>query len=336
MRGFALSVADASQAGQARRQAAQLSSELAFNETDAGKVAIVVTEVATNLVKHGHGGDLIVSALTTDGSSGVQVLALDKGPGIENVGESLRDGYSTSGTPGTGLGAVRRLASRFDIHSQIGSGTAVLAELWPTVPRGHAAPRGLEIGAVCVPASGEEVCGDGWAVTRTERQTTILVVDGLGHGALAADAAHEAIRAFSERPGVAPDAAVSAIHQALRSTRGAAVAVAEVDHRSGLVQYAGIGNIAAVIVSPSLPLRHLVSHNGIAGHEARRITTFTYPWTADSTLVMHSDGLSTRWSLDAYPGLMQRHPALIAGVLYRDFTRGRDDATVVAARARGR
>jgi len=336
MTGFALAVVDASQAGQARRQAAQLSSSLDFNETDAGKVAIVVTEVATNLVKHGHGGELIMSVLSADGSNGVQILALDRGPGIENVGESLRDGYSTAGTAGTGLGAVRRLASRFDIHSQPGAGTAVMAELWPSGRRGHAAPRGLDIGSVCVPARGEDVCGDGWAITRTERQTTILVVDGLGHGALAGDATHEAIRVFCAHPGAAPDAAITTIHAALRSTRGAAAAVAEVDHRSGLVQYAGIGNIAGVIVSPGFPLRHLVSYNGIAGHEARKIGAFTYPWSANSTLVMHSDGVSTRWTLDSYPGLSQRHPALIAGVLYRDFGRSRDDATVLVARGHGR
>jgi hypothetical protein len=74
------------------------------------------------------------------------------------------------------------------------------------------------------------------------------------------------------------------------------------------------------------------AHNGIAGHEARRIHEFSYPFPDDGLLVLHSDGLKSQWSLDGYPGLAERDPALIAGILFRDFNRGRDDVTVVVAR----
>jgi hypothetical protein len=76
-----------------------------------------------------------------------------------------------------------------------------------------------------------------------------------------------------------------------------------------------------------------VSLNGSAGHEGRRrIQEFTYPWPDDALLIAHSDGLITRWRLDVYPGLEQRHPGIIAGMLYRDARRERDDVTVVAMR----
>jgi hypothetical protein len=119
-------------------------------------------------------------------------------------------------------------------------------------------------------------------------------------------------------------------HGALRSTRGAALAVADLD-LAREVRYAGIGNIAG-LVSTSHDTRHMVSHPGIVGHEVRKIQEFVYPWSQDSLLVMHSDGLATHWNLDQYPGLASRRPSLIAGVLYRDFTRGRDDVAVVVAR----
>ena len=78
--------------------------------------------------------------------------------------------------------------------------------------------------------------------------------------------------------------------------------------------------------------RSVVSHHGTAGGAARRIQEFTYPWKGGDILVLHSDGLGSHWTLAGYPGLAQRHPALIAGVLYRDHRRGRDDTTVVVVR----
>jgi hypothetical protein len=258
----------------------------------------------------------------------LQVLGLDRGRGIANVGESLRDGYSTAGSAGTGLGAVRRLASAFDIYSQPAAGTAVFAEIAP--PRRAAAS--FEIGGVSLPARGETACGDGWAVTADGRRTSVLVVDGLGHGILAAEASREAIRSFQATTAERPRERLEAIHLALKATRGAAVAVAEIDPVQAQVCFAGIGNIAGVIVADGTT-RHCVSHNGIAGHDVRRLGAFSYPWPADGVLVMHSDGIMSRWDLSKYPGLARRHPALVAGVLYRDFQRGRDDATVVVARA---
>ena len=326
---FALPVVDTSQVGQARRAAAQLSASLSFDETHAGRAALVMTEVATNLVKHGGGGDVIARGFGTGTSAGLQILALDRGQGIENLGESMRDGFSTTGTQGTGLGAVRRLSSRFDIYSQVGAGTAVLSEVWAGTPMAE----GLELGAVSVPKRGETACGDGWAAAHGHRSSTVMVVDGLGHGVLAAEAATEAIRAFHGAIAQEPRGIVQTIHAALRPTRGAAVAVTRIDYVAKVARFVGVGNIAGLVISERSPARHMVSHNGIAGHEARRIDEFTYPWPADGLLVMHSDGLTQKWELDRYPGLGRKHPALIAGVLYRDFHRHHDDATIVVARA---
>ena len=95
--------------------------------------------------------------------------------------------------------------------------------------------------------------------------------------------------------------------------------------------FAGVGNIGASIVNNG-SVRHAVSHNGTLGHQARVFREYSYPWPEQSLLVIHSDGLVSHWSFDNYPGLRLRHPGVIAGVLYRDFNRGRDDVTVVVAR----
>jgi hypothetical protein len=159
----------------------------------------------------------------------------------------------------------------------------------------------------------------------------VMVVDGLGHGPGAADAARAAVRAFEAGPSREPATHLAAMHEALRSTRGAAAAVARIDRGRRSVAFAAVGNVAGAIVAGGAT-RRLVSMSGTLGHQVHRINEFTCPWHDDAVLLMHSDGLATRWGLDRYPGLAERHPALVAGVLFRDFQRGRDDATVVAAR----
>ncbi len=328
-----LGIRDPSQVAAARREAMALAGALGFDETATGKVAIVVTEVATNLLKHAGGGEVVLKPVHASDTSGIDVLGLDRGRGIPNVARALEDGFSTAGSAGTGLGAVRRLAQLFEVHSAERNGTALLARIWPEQPPAPAGRRVIESAGVTRPAPGEDVCGDAWSVKHRAGVTTLLVVDGLGHGVVAADAASAAVAAFNAHSPAPPAELLDSIHGALRATRGAAAAVAEVDPARDLVRYAGVGNISAAVLNAA-GARHLVSHNGIVGHTVRKIAEFTYPWTPDALLVLHSDGLASHWRLEAYPGLTVRHPGLVAGVLYRDFTRGRDDVCVVVARER--
>jgi hypothetical protein len=159
----------------------------------------------------------------------------------------------------------------------------------------------------------------------------ILVADGLGHGQDAAEAALEAVKTFHERAALSPAAIIEAIHVALRSTRGAAVAVAEIVPSQEVVRFTGVGNVSGVVVSAE-GSRQMVSYNGTAGHAVRKIQEFAYPWPAGALLILYSDGLISHLRPERYPGLIKRHPDLIAATLYRDYARGRDDATVVVAR----
>jgi anti-sigma regulatory factor (Ser/Thr protein kinase) len=330
-RTLVLGIRDPSQVATARREATALASALGFDEGAAGKVAIVVTELATNLLKHAGGGEVVVKAVHASGTRGMEVLGLDRGGGIPNVARALEDGFSTAGSAGTGLGAVRRLAQVFEVHTGESRGTALFVRIWPGAPPAANGRRELDVAGVAIPAPGEVVCGDAWSVHHHDGATTLLMADGLGHGIVASDAARAAVRVFHANAMAAPARLLETIHDGLRATRGAAVAVAQIEPARDRVRYAGIGNIAGVVLTPE-GARHMVSHNGIVGHTVWRIDEFTYPWSCDALLVLHTDGLSTHWRLDSYPGLAVRHPALVAGVLYRDFTRGRDDVSVVVAR----
>ena len=325
-------VEDSSHVGEVRRLASGMARLSGFDEEDEGRVAVVVSELATNLVKHATGGVLLLRSL---GGEGLEILSLDRGPGIADLAASLNDGFSTAATAGNGLGAVRRMAGEFDIYSHAPSGTAVLARMRPRSASARAAAA-LAVGAVCIPHPGESVSGDDWDVRATARGCQVMVADGLGHGPLAREAASSALSVFRTAARDAPPTrVVDDCHAALRATRGAALAVADIDVAGRSLRYAGVGNIAASLFDGSgRGVQHAVSQNGTAGLGTVRSREFTYSWAPDSILVMASDGIQTRWSLSEHRGLASRDPSIIAAVLFRDHTRGRDDATVVVVKGR--
>lgn len=327
---IAITIREQSQTGEARRAALALADRLGFQETERGKIGIVVTEVANNLVQHAHGGVVLLRAIEQRATIGIEILSLDQGPGMVDVEACLQDGFSTAGTLGHGLGAIRRLSDFSEIYSIPGKGTALLAHIWLN-PTAYTPEMTLDIGVVCLPKVGEVVSGDAWASQVEPFRSRLLVADGLGHGPAAASASSEAVRIFQDYPQRSPQGMVEAAHGALRSTRGAALAIAEINFEQQSVRFAGIGNIAARILTPATH-HSLVSHNGTVGHEVRKIQEFSYPWYPHGIFIMHSDGLGTQWRLERYPDLSQKHPSLIAGVLYRDFTRERDDVTVLVAK----
>jgi len=326
----AVIVTESSQIAQSRQVALQLAKTLGFDETNAGRVALVATELATNIVKHGGGGELLVADYDAGPAGGVELIALDKGPGIRTPARSFEDGYSSAGTAGHGLGAIRRQSQQLEIATWPGLGTALLVR----IAADGKSPRDPlpACGYINIAVRGEEICGDDCAVVTTENGLTLIVADGLGHGPEAAVAANEAVRLFRGQSSRPIAELLESLHNGLKATRGAAIAIARLDDRNPRVQYGGIGNIAGVIVAPQ-SVRRMVSLNGTAGHNARKILAFDYAWPG-GVIVMHSDGLGSGWSLDRYPGLSRMHPTLIAAVLYRDFFRGRDDVTVMVARAR--
>ena len=303
-------VTDSTNAGEARRQAAVVGEEAQLGENERGALAIVVTEITTNVLKHGGSGMVMIDAVSQNGHRGVRVLGLDQGRGIRDLPAALRDGFSSSGTAGNGLGAIQRLSSEFDIYSVPERGTAVLSEIFPKERKPRSGVLPLQVGAVCTPIKGEEVCGDGWSVKKAGDTALLMVVDGLGDGVLAAETARTAETVFNESKTASLSAIVQDTHCALKATRGAALAMVSIEPERRVLSFTGVGNIGASIVTASAS-RRMVSHNGIVGHHLSKVQEFQFPWSAQSVLVMHSDGLKTNWNLE-HIRIWHKHPALIA------------------------
>ena len=330
-----IAVEERSQTAEARRVARGMAETIGLDEAQAERVAIVVTEACTNLLKHASGGEILLRITGEDDPNALpelEILVLDQGPGMANPHQCMQDGFSTGGSPGQGLGAIFRLSVESDIYSDVGRGTALLARWSVPGSNGNGHSAALRIGAVNVSKPGQEVCGDSWGVEQNENECVVLVADGLGHGLEAQAASLEAVRMLHLNPHFPPGELLHRVHQALRSSRGAAVSVARIDRAKGTVTFAGVGNVSAQIYSGAQASQHLVSINGTAGHQVHRIREFSYAWPGDGMLVMHSDGLSTNAGLEKHSGLALHDPSLIAGVLYRDFTRRNDDATVVVTK----
>ena len=328
-------IGEPSEIAAARRAGNELARRIGFDDVRTGQLAIIISEAATNIVKHAQRGEILLRKVLRGGTSGIEVLAIDNGPGMANVRQHMQDGHSTTGTYGVGLGAIRRLSQEFDLYTAPGKGTVLMTVVWgPNASSAVPAHPNWQIGAVCLPLASEQVCGDAWNVVCEGHELSLMVADGLGHGPLAARASERASTLLEhDTPGLPPLPApfIELAHGALRATRGAALAVAHIDSARRELRYAGVGNIAACAFDAQ-QRRHLLSHNGIVGSNLRKVQEFCYAWQPGTTLIMHSDGLHTRWDLEQYPGLAQCHPSLVAAVLYRDFARGRDDITVVVLR----
>jgi len=328
-----IEVSEPSQVAEVRRLAAELGRSQGLTETDLGRAALVATEASTNLVKYARRGSITVSIFKEGPAAGVQFIAADHGPGFTDFAAASRDGHSTGGSLGLGLGVIQRSSDLFDVYTVAGQGSAILSR----VARERTMPRAgdgrLELGARQAPKRGQGECGDAWSWMRAGRWQRLCLVDGLGHGPLAASAAKDAISVFLEaREGDLPTDIINRCHHALKSTRGAVMAVAAIDAAAGTLSFAGVGNITGVVYSPAAAGSHLLSTEGIVGYQMRTIRGVERTWARGDTLVLSSDGLSGRWNLGRYANLLQRHPVLVASVLFRDYARDNDDATVVVAR----
>jgi anti-sigma regulatory factor (Ser/Thr protein kinase) len=331
-----LQMEDVSHVGECRRTAQHLAETHEFDPTLVGRVGIVATELGNNLIRHASRGELLIQALCDGTDVTIELVAIDRGPGM-HLDTCMRDGYSTAGTAGTGLGAVLRLSTLFDVYSVAGEGTVVVSRIAKRGPAGSAqsAIRNATpvFGAICLAVAGETECGDAWRIAERSNETAIMVADGLGHGPLAAAASRAAAATFSERPFEPPSEAMQRLHHTLSGGRGAAVACAVLDADKAKVVYSGVGNIAGSVINGERS-KGMVSHNGTLGVQLLRKQQFEYDFGRGSRVVMHSDGMSARWAVSAYPGLFARHAAVIAAVLYRDHARARDDITVVVSGAR--
>jgi anti-sigma regulatory factor (Ser/Thr protein kinase) len=325
-------VQDPGAEGALRRAAVRLGQLLGLTESRVGDIGIVATELGSNLHKHAIDGLALVRAVRRGGQGGVEIVATDKGPGMVDLSRSAVDGHSTSGTLGIGLGAVTRLSSELDIYSRPDRGTVIAATLWGA--KTPAPLTGLDARGIGRPMGGEEVSGDGYAVRLTPTgYPQLLVCDGLGHGPLAAIAARTAETAFLDAPPGPPKELLDLLHRALRHTRGAVATIVEVNPETERLTFAGLGNISGAVIHNGQK-RMMSTQPGIAGHQRPTLREVELPCPPTAVIVLHTDGVSDRWSLDPYPGLEQHTSLVIAATLLRDASARRDDSAILVAKVR--
>jgi anti-sigma regulatory factor (Ser/Thr protein kinase) len=323
------SLEDPADVGAVRRRLTVLATEAGLDEARIGDAALIATELATNVLKHARNGCALLSRADDGDARGVAIAVWDRGPGM-NIEASLRDGVSTAGTAGNGLGAVSRIASSWDAYAPPGRGTVIVARIFP---RGAASPLRFRIGAVCSPYPGLAVCGDQWATHADGDRLTAIVCDGLGHGEGAAEAANAVIAAFRQNADAELPELVQRCHLAARSTRGAAGTFVRLDAGLRTVDVTGVGNVGVWLAGDAL--KQLATQHGTLGHAVPTPRAERHPWPPGRVVVLCTDGIKSRLALGDDPTLLAHDPATIATVIWRDHSRGRDDATVLVVGDRG-
>jgi len=318
-------VEDASAVPACRKAVQNMAERLRFPASRIGQLALAVTEAASNLHKHAEQGSLLLCVNRDGPSPGIDLVTIDAGPGVRDVSAAVRDGHSTAGTLGVGLGAIQRLADFTDLYSMPGRGTSLVARFRAVLAGGPPAPEARWAGLVR-PIIGETECGDAYGAVETGGEVTAVLCDGLGHGPLAASAAAEGVAAVLDDPAGEPAALLERVHRRMSGTRGGAVGIVRIGGRQA--RFAGLGNVAASIVSGGAR-KNMVSIPGIAGHQARTVRQFDYEAPPGSAVILHSDGISSRWEAAALPGIEARDPLLIAAVLLAQAGVHRDDAGVL-------
>ncbi|GGG06001.1 stage II sporulation protein E [Pontibacter amylolyticus] len=332
-------VPDRSYASLTKKDITRLAESFALSEGAVGKVNIIVSEMLTNLEKHTtKGGELLVKAIGKP-IKGIEIISLDNGPGMTDPDRMLEDGVSTFGSAGEGLGAIKRQSDVFDLYSLPQVGTVIVTRVYKSAKSIPTARR-YEIGSVMVPKPKEVDCGDGYAVIHHERGAYLLALDGLGHGTHAQEAAQLAVKTFCEDPVHDPALALQVIHNSIRRTRGAVGFAASIDITQNKFTYCGIGNIAGKLFSMesslgSMSYKNVISYNGILGHNVPgTFNNQSLDWNRNKVLIVHSDGLKSRWDLSRYPNLQGHLPTTIAAVLYKDHSRQTDDTLVLVCKAK--
>lgn len=342
-------IKEEAQVGAARRGLRRFASGLRFSEDRLAELDIVVQEIGTNAVRYATSGGCLHWAETLGEEPGLELFYFDKGPGVYDLERALRDGVTSGGSLGMGFGAMRRLLDEFDAYSTVKGttrrltqarrptyGTALLGRKWvePVTTeeqRDRARRVTRRVGVWSRPRPGEETNGDAYFIKEHDGETLLAVVDGLGHGRGAGEAAVAALDTLEQWEGEPLDELILGVHDALRATRGAVLGAVVIDHARETFNYAGVGNIEVRVLGASEPARPIPS-NGTLGARLSQVRVWPHRWQEGTTLVITSDGISATWDDAAYPGLVSRSPQLLAGVLLRDFSRASDDATVLVYR----
>ena len=338
-----LAVRNHSDIGLAARKAHQLAKEIGFPDVAQEEIKITVTELASNLIVHkAVEGTIFLYPIHRCDDSGIAVVASDQGPGMASISSAMSDHSSTAGSMGCGLGAVKRLMDEFDIvstpvegsqhradYASYKGGTLVVGRKWCNGHLNKSEKKNtFQWGAISRPLPGYEENGDAFYITETNTDIFAVVIDALGHGPEAEEAAEAALSCLKANAAMSFDYLFPHLHEMLRTTRGVALTAVSLDKISRTFTHAAVGNVESRLFpnQTNSPL----TRAGVLGHgQLPPLRIHTYPWPDNGTLIIHSDGISGRWGHLPETDTFKHHPLLVSHLLLNNYERPRDDASVL-------
>ncbi|HEY1022927.1 MAG TPA: ATP-binding SpoIIE family protein phosphatase [Flavisolibacter sp.] len=329
---FRLNAADRSYFAILKKEVHALAVAAQFSTRRLGEIDIIVAEMVSNLAKHAGGGEVFVKLIEEKGLQGIEIIALDNGPGIADLRAMMQDGATTKNTLGQGLGAIRRLSHHFQVYTQKGWGTILLCRVFTKEPPPAKGPDPVEIRSFLVPKPGEEECGDGFYFKKTNDHVKLFLGDGLGHGKEAALATQKAIEAFKLCPENSPVEILRYLHHAVKRTRGLVGTVAVFNLKEQTWKICGVGNISTRFFGATISKSHS-PYNGIIGlNMPNSMNDQAVDYERGQCIILCSDGIKSKWDILKFPGILRHDLSLLDATIFKEFARNTDDMSIASCK----
>ncbi len=342
---ISLPIDNDSDIGTCRRKGVALAIEMGFDKVKQGEIAILISELGTNVLKHGGGkGKIVISQLEDDQKrKAIEVWCCDIGDGIPDLQKALKDGFSKKKTLGIGLGTITRFSDEVEINpnsqsyfqQEYFSGSngfdhCLRSVKWVPSIKKITINKNLLTGAVSRCHPGEQLNGDAYLVNNIDNNITIAaVIDGLGHGKEANMASEKAKEQILLKSNLPLDGLMKHVHNSIRGTRGAVLGLVRINTFTNKLQFSGIGNIESFIITGE-GKKTLLSFGGIMGHNMRTPRVFDFDFLPGNTLCMYSDGITTRWRQEDID--WTNSPQKNSEDIINNHSRPNDDATILIIR----
>jgi len=309
--------------GKARRAVVNFSQELGMSARNLSNIAIITTELATNLVRYANAGGVVHYSSSPENGLFLQIR--DDGPGIPDVENALMNGVSSNGSLGCGLGAVQRLADHFSIKTGE-QGTEIIVYKYLD----SKTKQNLSVGVYSRPYPGYLHNGDGFFIDQKPTRKVFGLFDALGHGDLAYETAKILLKSLQDNYRLPLEQMIQLSHQSLIGSRGAVLFLAVITKSE--FKYIGIGNIESFLGMIGLPPKRLMSYRGVLGATLPEIKVTTLPWNPGSWLLVHTDGILERWKSVEQVFIKGGDPGMCCRQIVQDYSRDNDDASVLIVR----
>ena len=319
----------------AKRKTRALALKIGFNKNEADEISIVITELGTNIIKHTKRGIITIIQVASRSKNGIQIEAKDNGSGFDDLEKAMINGYSTFNTLGCGMGTINHIMDELEITSDRKDGGYIITKKWikpETVSGKQKCP--FEFGAATRMHPKMSVNGDTFVIKQWENNSLVAVVDGVGHGMLANRSALKA-RNYIENHYDQPLTEIfRGASVACRSTTtGVVMAIATFDWVTSVIKFASVGNIETRIHNKTTPISFGL-RRGVVGFKMPKILVNNEKWENGSIMIMHSDGLSTRWDWRTVLPFTTQSSTKLAQHLHRTLSKDNDDSTVMVIKDR--